>query len=157
MAISHTKTGPHGNDEPISDDPVCHSIYECNADDTEENERKTILRDKTGPQNDYEDASLVKMHKNSVYNKELVVSPSVDTMKLANTQKAVAATTNGSETVDKTVSSGSDDSYEPVDPTTQKNSVMIYDDVMVPKDNEKTSDKKVKFPSAVFFLWTHFG
>ena len=118
-----------------------------NADEAEENERKIILRDKKGSQNNYEDASLVKMHKNSVYHKELVPSPSTDTTKLANTQKAEAPTTNGS---DKTVSSGSDDSYEPVDPTTQKNSVMIYDDVMVPKDNEKSADKKVKFSPAPF-------
>ena len=147
MPISQTKSASHVNNEPISDDPICHSIYECNADETEENKRKIILRDKKGSKNNYEDASLVKMHKNSVYHKELVAGPSTDTTKLANIQKAETATTDGS---DKTVSSGSDDSYEPVDPTTQKNSVMIYDDVMVPKDNEKAADKKVEFSSSPF-------
>ena len=93
------------------------------------------------------------MHKNSVYHKDLVVSPSRDTTKSNNTQKAKATTTNGSETGDKTVSSGSDDSYEPIDPTTQKNSAMIYDDVMAPRDNEKTAaDQKVISFYTVFYL-----
>ena len=156
MAISQTKSGSHLDNEPISDDPVCRSIYECAADETEDIDRTYILRDKKGLQNDYEDASLVKMHKNSVYHKDLVVSPSTDTTKSGNAKKAKATTTNGSKTGDKTVSSGSDDSYEPVDPTTQKNSVMIYDDVMAPKDNEKTAaGQKVIFFHTVFHLANH--
>ena len=153
MAISQTKSGTHLDNEPISDDPVCRSIYECAPDETEDNERTDILRDTKGLQNDYEDASLVKMHKNSVYHKDLIISPSTDTTISDNTQKVKAKTTNGSETGDKTVSSGSDDSYEPVDPTTQKNSVMIYDDVMAPKDNEKTAaDQKVTSFYTVFLF-----
>ena len=153
MAISQTKSGSHLDNEPISDDPVCRSIYEYAADETEDNERTDILRDKKGLQNDYEDASLVKMHKNSVYHKDLIISPSTDTTKSDNTQKPKTTTTNGSKTGDKTVSSGSDDSYEPVDPTTQKNSVMIYDDVLAPKDNEKTdADQKVISFHTVFLF-----
>ena len=137
MAISQTKSGSHVDDKAISGDPVCRSIYECADYETEDNERIDILRDKKVPQNDYEDASLVRLHKNSVYHKELEVSPSTDTTKLNYTQKAEASTSNGSKTGDKTVSSSSDDSYEPVDPSTQKNSLMIYDDVVAPKDNQK--------------------
>ena len=153
MAISQTKSGCHVDNEAISGDPVCRSIYECAADETEDNERTDILRDKKGPQNDYEDASLVRLHKNSVYHKDLVVSPSMDTTKSNNTQKVEASTTNGSKTGDKTVSSGSDDSYEPVDPSTQKNSVMIYDDVMAPKENQKVISFCIVFHSPNNALW----
>ena len=48
MAISQTKSGSHLDNEPINDDPVCRSIYECAADETEDIERIDILRDKKG-------------------------------------------------------------------------------------------------------------
>ena len=65
----------------------------------------------------------------------------MNTSKIEKTKEPKAGNNTGS----KTLSSGSDDSYERVE-LARNNSVMIYDDVMAVKDQGQFTESKVILP-----------
>ena len=135
MAISQTVIPPtvsHSNSKRISDDPEYCSMGE--SSDGEGNKNKTTSQ----TEDVYEQGTLLKMHKNSVYHKDLAIIPSMKT----NEEKVKDPNTRcggGS----KMLSSGPDEAYERVE-LTRNNSVMIYD-VVAPKGQGQSTNGKVLY------------
>ena len=141
-AVSETSSGARSQEKLISDDPHCHSICDYNQGDTGKDEGKNRHTPKHQEPliNNHDGPSVPKLdlHRNSVYHRLLEMNPSTD----ENKQQVDTELSNINKSERKPLSDSSADSYQVVDPT--KNSVTIYDDVMVPKGIGKADTQKVR-------------